>query len=209
MNSRDALWLLTLLPFTACVPLPTGQAQGAQLSCGHFYRNQTGVWQADGNATAVVNGRQWFLGIQQFTPQGPLIGGELLYNDIQRQCGGGLPVAPAVAAAPPPGRSTAGQCHADGSPVTVSGRISYRTVPPDNEDGLPGHHYARLTLDRPICVLEGGFGAEPNGRTVAIMPEGARSSSLKEGQHVTLSGKIIHKESANDPPDNLQLDLSP
>jgi hypothetical protein len=208
MRLRNALWLFTLLPFAACAPLPTGigPAQGAQLSCGHFYRNQAGVWQADGNATAVVNGRQWFLGIQQFTPEGPLIGGELLYNDIQRQCGGGLPIAPAT---PPPGRSAAAQCHPDGSPITLSGRISYRTVPPDNEDGLPGHHYARLTLDRPVCVLEGGFGAEPNGKVVAVMPEGVKASTLREGQHVTLSGRIMHKETANDPPESLQLEMAP
>ena len=208
MRVMAAIWLLALTSLSACVFPPSGQPrpqQGLQLDCRHFYRNAAGIWQADGNATALVNGRQWFLGIQQFTPSGPAPGGELLYNDIQRQCGGGLPTEPTVSTATP---TLSGRCLPDGSKVTLSGRVTYRTVPPNNDDGLPGHHYARLTLDRPVCVLDGGFGGEPNGRTVAIVPEGERPD-LRSGAHVTLTGTLAHKSTSNEPPEPLQFDVRP
>ena len=196
--------LLTLAPLSACMLPMSAPQQGVRLDCHHFYRNAAGVWQADGNATAVVNGRQWFLGIEQFTPAGPVVGGqggELLYNDIQRQCGGGIPVAVATASSSPQ------QCLADGSKVTLSGRIRYRTVPPDAVDGLPGHHYARMTLDHPVCVLEGGFGAVPHGTTVAVVPEGIARPGLRDGAHVTLSGTLIHQQTLNEPPEALQFNV--
>ena len=206
MGKNFSLCALVLASLSSCT-LPIAQPQqGVSIDCSHFYRNTAGVWQADGNATAVVNGRQWFLGIQQFTPAGPVVGGqggELLYNDIQRQCGGGMPVATATPISP---KMAGPQCHPDGSTMTLSGRITYRTVPPDVGDALPGHRYARLTLDRPVCVLEGGFGAEPNGRTVAIVPEGDRPN-LKTGAHVTLTGTLTHKQTGYEPPESLQFNV--
>ena len=88
--------VLALAWLSSCNLPVTQPQQGIALDCRHFYRNTAGVWQADGNATVVVNGRRWFLGVQQFTPAGSVVGGqggELLYDDIQRQCGGDLPVA--------------------------------------------------------------------------------------------------------------------
>ena len=207
MGKNFPLCALMLASLAACA-LPVGPTQqGVTIDCRHFYRNGAGIWQADGNATVFVNGRQWFLGIQQFTPSGPVVGGqggELLYNDIQRQCGGGgLPVAQLTPVSP---RSTGRECHPDGSKLTLAGRITYRTVPPDEGDGLPGHHYARMTLDHPVCVLEGGFGAEPNGRTVAIIPEGTRPT-LRENAHMTLTGTLRHKSTANEPPEPLQFEV--
>ena len=207
MRTARPLYVLLLTSLASCnLPIAAPQ-QGVSIDCRHFYRNTAGVWQADGNATAFVNGRQWFLGIQQFTPAGPIVGGqggELLYNDIQRQCGGGIPVAAATPVSP---RVNNKQCHADGERMTLSGRITYRTVPPNAEDGLPGFHYARMTLDRPVCVLDGGFGAVPAGRTVAIVPEGVHPE-LRDGTHASLTGRLIHKETANEPPEALQFDVA-
>lgn len=207
MRTARSLYTLLLASLASCnLPIAPPQ-QGVSIDCRHFYRNTAGVWQADGNATAFVNGRQWFLGIQQFTPTGPVVGGQggrLLYNDIQRQCGGGLP---AVAATPVSPRADNKRCYADGDQVTLSGRITYRTVPPDLGDGLPGHHYARMTLDRPVCMRESFVGAVPAGRTVAIVPEG-NSPELGEGMHVTVKGKLFAKSTSNEPPEPLQLNTA-
>lgn len=210
MGRRHVTWLLPVVALASCGPFPAGQGPGlgaVQIDCRHFYRTPDGAWQGDGNATAIVNGRQWFVSINRYTAAGPLVGGVPIYNELQRQCGGVRPVA-AVAPLPSATRSLPGRCLSDGSRTTLSGRISYRTVPPDEGDGLPGHHYARMVLDRPVCMLEGNFAGESDGRAVAIVPEGTRPAAIREGAHVTLTGVLRHKSTSNEPPETLQLDVT-
>ncbi len=97
-------------------------------------------------------------------------------------------------------------CLSEDEPIVVSGTValaqatSVRTAHP--------YTYAVLKLDRPLCYRSQEMGDAPRARVLALVADA--DSPLGDpvrlaGRHLTLSGRVMHRITADQPPQTLML----
>jgi hypothetical protein len=99
------------------------------------------------------------------------------------------------------------RCFSESAVVSLVGTISIAAgYGPPGFGKDPAHdrkyQYLLLTLDKPVC-LDSEFGDVAVGWTVAVVFTAGGLPRDKVGAHVSVSGKLVHRENANEPPQDL------
>ncbi len=97
-------------------------------------------------------------------------------------------------------------CLSEDEPIVVSGKValaqgtSARTRRP--------YTYAVLNLDHPLCYRSREMGDAPKARVLALVADSGSplgDPNRLAGRHLTLSGRVMHKITADQPPQTLML----
>jgi len=116
-----------------------------------------------------------------------------------------LPPAAWLLAAALPAAAHAG-CFSEDEPIVVSGRVALARA--TSADARHPYTYAVLQLDHPLCYRSQEMGDAPRARVMALVadPGTPLSDPIRlAGRHVTLSGRVMHKITADQPPQTLML----
>jgi len=97
-------------------------------------------------------------------------------------------------------------CYIDNAMVKLTGTIQVMNVPSDPDTGHPAYHYPLLKLDHPLCYKDAQMGNIPSAKVVALVgPTAHGLDHFKSGQHVTVTGNLMHTDNGNQPPQDLML----
>ena len=105
--------------------------------------------------------------------------------------------------------TAASECFSQSAVVSLTGTINMATWDRSSGSaGDPAHtlksRYPILTLDKPVC-FNSEFGDVPADRTIAVVFTAGGLSRDMVGAHVRAFGKLVHREHATQPPEDLIL----
>jgi hypothetical protein len=97
-------------------------------------------------------------------------------------------------------------CIKEGSRVSFTGTVEPAFHRTDEDDPKKGLHYARLTLDKPVCYI--GNLSEKDGRHVALLGgsmDAAKKLLAMAGKHITVTGEVGSPDNGNQPSDAMMI----